>query len=292
MKSWPDPVRLEVDRTPWSDHPQVFTIRGDRLHPVVSGNKWFKLLPLLEKARINGVQTLISVGGPYSNHLHALAYAGHRWGFETVGVVRGPRPDVFSQTLKDCEQWGMTLHFLSREAYAERHTPGFAGQWEDGYPHSLFIAEGGWSPEALAGSASWWQLAGRDLDLIVCPVGSGTTLAGLALSAPSRCRVVGVPVYRDPDDYQALRQQLAGAGVAATQYELWSGHAGRGFGRSNDEEISFGEAFEQQAGYLLDPVYTRKSFLATIQHLSRKPELRHARIGVLHTGGLQGRTDR
>ncbi|GGX62010.1 1-aminocyclopropane-1-carboxylate deaminase/D-cysteine desulfhydrase [Saccharospirillum salsuginis] len=290
MKSWPDPVRLDVDRTPWNDCETIFTVRGDRLHPVVSGNKWFKLLPLLEFARLRGIQTLVSVGGPYSNHLHALAYAGHRWGFDTVGIVRGPEPDEYSQTLQDCLAWGMTLRFISRTDYAERYSTRFEEQWRAEYPGGHFIAEGGWSPEAIQGSANWWQLAGRDLDWLVCPVGSGTTLAGLILSAPTRCRVVGVPVYRDPDEYTDLRRKLAEQGISADRYRIWSGHAGRGFGRSSEAERTFGERFEARNGYELDPVYTRKTFLALASRLNRDPSLKDSRIGVLHTGGLQGRT--
>lgn len=291
MKAWPDPVRLDVDRTPWHNHSAVFTVRGDRLHPVVSGNKWFKLLPLLETARIRGVSTLVSVGGPYSNHLHALAYAGHRWGFRTLGVVRGPEPEAWSRTLKDCVEWGMTLRFINRTDYADRHTEAFAERWRDEFPGAHFIAEGGWSNEAIQGSASWWQLAGRDLDFLVCPVGSGTTLAGLIQSAPTRCRVIGVPVYRDPDDYADLHRKLTDLGIAREHYDLWTGHAGRGFGRSNDDERRFADRFEPENGYELDPVYTRKTFLALASRLDREPALRRGRIGVLHTGGLQGRTD-
>ena len=291
MKSWPDPVRLDVNRTPWHDDATIFTVRGDRLHPVVSGNKWFKLLPLLESARLRGIKRLVTVGGPYSNHLHALAYAGHRWGFDTVGIVRGPEPDDYSQTLLDCRSWGMTLHFITRVDYADRYSERFAEHWRARYPGSHVIPEGGWSPEAIQGSANWWQLAGRDLDWLVCPVGSGTTLAGLIQSAPTRCRVVGVPVYRDPDDYADLRKKLAEQGIAADRYQLWTGHAGRGFGRSNEAERRFGEWFEARNGYELDPVYTRKTFLALASRLNQEPSLKDSRIGVLHTGGLQGRTD-
>lgn len=291
MKAWPDPVRLDVNRTPWHDRPHVLTVRGDRLHPVVSGNKWFKLLPLLETARLQGVRTLISVGGPFSNHLHALAYAGHRWGFQTLGVVRGPEPEHYSQTLTDCQQWGMSLRFISRADYAHRHSDAFAEQWLANTPDARFIPEGGWSAESIQGSAQWWQLAGRDLDRLVCPVGSGTTLAGLVQAAPTRCRVIGVPVYRDPDDYSDLRHKLNDQGISEDHYELWTGHAGRGFGRFNDDERDFGTRFEAENGYALDPVYTRKTFLALNQRLDREPSLRSLRIGVLHTGGLQGRAE-
>lgn len=264
-------------------------MRGDRLHPIVSGNKWFKLKPLLEQARRQRRHTLVSVGGAFSNHLHALAFAGRALDFATVGIIRGPEPAQWSPTLRDCRDWGMTLHFVDREHYRERYRADFADFWCARYPRSCFVPEGGWSSEAIAASSAWWRLIGTDLDHVVCPVGSGTTLAALALSAPDGTRVIGVPVYRDPDAYESLRRKLEEQGLAPTQYELWPGWAGRGFGRSTERERTFAAEFEQREGVPLDPVYTAKTFYAVAERLIRQPGWRRYRIGVLHTGGLQGR---
>lgn len=283
------PEQLSVDRTPWSTDPQVFTIRGDRLHPVISGNKWFKLRAWLLRAQHEGIRHLVSVGGPYSNHLHALAYAGHALGIATKAWVRGPEPDAWSPTLVDCQRWGMDLSFISRDHYLERETADFAAWACRELDRSLFIPEGGWSADAIDGSSAWWRLAGTDLDALVCPVGSGTTLAGLARSAPASTRVIGVPVYRDPDLYASLTAKLATIGVTADQYELWTGFAGKGFGRVTAEQTTFMADFEQREGIALDPVYTGKTFLALQQRLHQEPSLRQKRLGILHTGGLQGR---
>lgn len=283
-----DPQLLTVDRTPWSQSPLVYTVRGDHLHPIISGNKWFKLLPWLQRVCQLGVRQLVSVGGAYSNHLHALAYAGWVLGVFTTGLVRGPEPGVWSATLRDCQRWGMTLVFLERDHYRLRGTAEFE-QWACPDESSLFIPEGGWSSEAIDGSAHWWRLAGDDLDALICPVGSGTTLAGLAKAAPPGTRVIGVPVYRDPGQYIDLIGKLAESGVTPEQYELWTGHAGRGFGKATDSQTAFITQFEQREGIELDPVYTSKVFLALEQRLADEPELRQQRLGILHTGGLQGR---
>lgn len=284
----PEPQRLTIDRVAWRDAASVFTVRGDRLHPVVSGNKWFKLKPLLAQCRSDGVRTLVSVGGAFSNHLHALAFAGRQYGFATVGVIRGPERSHWSPTLSDCRRWGMALHFVGRDDYRQRHSEAFAEHWCAPYPAARFIPEGGWSEAAIAGSAEWWRLAGTDLDALVCPVGSGTTLAGLARSAPGDTRVIGVPVYRDPEAYAGLHAKLAGLGLRRDAYELWPGWAGRGFGRLNASERAFLGDFEQRQGIRLDPVYTVKTFRAVADRLKTHPNLRRMKLGVLHTGGLQG----
>lgn len=67
-------------------------LRTDLIHPVVSGNKWFKLKYNLIKAREHGKSSLLSFGGPWSNHLHALAEAGRLFDFKTIGLVRGELP--------------------------------------------------------------------------------------------------------------------------------------------------------------------------------------------------------
>ncbi len=285
----PEPGRIATDRTPWLAAPRVFSVRGDRLHPIISGNKWFKLRAWLMLAHQQSVRHLVSVGGPYSNHLHALAYAGHVLGLATTGWVRGPAPKHLSPTLVDCQGWGMALNFIDREHYRQRETAEFAEWACRGLESAMFIPEGGWSPEAIDGSSAWWRLAGVDLDALICPVGSGTTLAGLVRSAPQSTRVIGVPVYRDPDHYATLIEKLAAAGVDAGQYTLWTGFAGRGFGRLSAEQRGFMADFEQRENIALDPVYTAKTFHALQHCLSFDSDLREQRLGILHTGGLQGR---
>ena len=66
-------------------------LRLDRLHPLWGGNKVFKLLPNLHRAEALGLRRVISFGGAYSNHLHALAAWGAEHGVQTVGIVRGLR---------------------------------------------------------------------------------------------------------------------------------------------------------------------------------------------------------
>ena len=63
--------------------------REDQLHPLVSGNKFRKLKYNLIEAKKQGHHTLLTFGGPFSNHLAATAAAGKIMGFETIGIVRG-----------------------------------------------------------------------------------------------------------------------------------------------------------------------------------------------------------
>jgi len=101
----------------------VAVLRLDKLHPVVSGNKLFKLHYFLEDALRSDHKSILTFGGAYSNHLVATAFAGKRSGLSTIGIVRGERPQQLSPTLQECINYGMHLQFISREEYVLKDNP-------------------------------------------------------------------------------------------------------------------------------------------------------------------------
>src|SRR5690606_19573986 len=87
-------------------------LRLDMTDRVVSGNKWFKLICNLKAARADGYHTLLRFGGPWSNHLVALAAAAHEAGLASIGMVRGQYAERNpSPTLRHCVELGMQLRF-------------------------------------------------------------------------------------------------------------------------------------------------------------------------------------
>ncbi len=277
-----------VINSPWPAQPSISIIRGDLIHPIVSGNKLFKLLPHLRQAKLAAIETLISVGGRYSNHLHALAWAGQEFGFNTVGLVRGYPEQVLTPTLIDCMQWGMQIHFVNNKDYLDRYESAFWQPWQKMYPNSICLYEGGFSKESVEGSTHWWSSIPAQTTKVVCAVGSGSTLAGLALSAPVGTEVIGVPVFKDPLNYLDLKQKIASLEVSPESYSIWSGYAGRGFGKLSAAQAQFKDEFERDSGLLLDPVYTSKLFFAIQDRLQNDPKLSSENIAIIHSGGLQG----
>ena len=68
--------------------PRLWVKRDDLIHPIISGNKWRKLAgSLTQSERLP--QRIISFGGGYSNHLHALAYTCHKLGIPFHAIIRG-----------------------------------------------------------------------------------------------------------------------------------------------------------------------------------------------------------
>ena len=118
---WLPQAPLEPLQLDWLRGVELAVLRLDRIDPLISGNKWFKLTGHLAQAPT--ASGLISLGGAYSNHLHAVAAAGKRFGFATVGLLRGLPQDT--PTVLDLKAFGMQLHWLGYGGYRARHEPGF-----------------------------------------------------------------------------------------------------------------------------------------------------------------------
>ena len=274
---------------------EVAVLRLDLIDPLISGNKWFKLTEHLRAAHQAGADGLISLGGAHSNHLHALAAAGKRFGFATVGLLRG-HPQQTPTTL-DLERYGMQLHWLGFAGYRARHEPGFWQPWQVQYPNLHQVPEGG---GGLADALGCKPLVNQvreqlatvgwdDYDGWWLAAGTGTTLAGLMLGEAGRRRVYGALAV--PEDHGVAPQVeaiLQAGGLAARNVELIDASRG-GFARVDDALLGFMRASEAASGLLLEPLYTAKALMALEQAVKEGLITRGRRLVFVHTGGLQGR---
>ena len=109
---------LEELKTPFLEFQKIriFIKRDDLNDPLLMGNKFRKLKYNLITARAKGADTLLTYGGAYSNHIFATAAAGKRYGFKTIGLIRGDELNAKSNpTLEAAANFGMTLLFLPRQ---------------------------------------------------------------------------------------------------------------------------------------------------------------------------------
>ena len=265
-------------------------LRLDLIDPLISGNKWFKLRHHLQQAMASNAPGLISLGGNHSNHLHALAAAGKRFGFATAGLLRGHAQDT--PTVRDLQALGMQLHWLGYGGYRARNQPGFWQPWQARYPGWQCIAEGGGGLAGAQGCALILQqaraqlaaLGWADYDAWWLAAGTGTTLAGLVLAEEGRHMVHGaLAVPRDHGVEQAVKE------LAGTQgYQLHDACRG-GFGKFDDELLAFIADCERHTGVPLEALYTGKALLALRQQVEAGLFAPGTRLLVVHTGGLQGR---
>lgn len=267
---------------------RVFMKREDERDAVFGGNKWCKLAGHLAVARAQGVHRLVGLGGRWSNHLHALAHAGQRFGFETVGLVRGDA--CMTPMLEDAQAAGMHLEFVSRRDYRGRH----GGDWEShvaaGHAPCLVIPEGGAGAAALPGLAvlaAELEAQTSGAVTLTVPVGSGATLAGLASALPARFTVLGFQAYADA----GLEARIAGlcASRPGARWQLLSTVAMRSHRVLPPDLARFITTFEDGEGIPLDPVYTVR-MMVQLQALMHGGAISGGTtIVALHTGGLQGR---
>lgn len=269
-------------------------LRLELLDPLLSGNKWFKLRGHLRMAEASGSPGLISVGGAHSNHLHALAAAGQRFGFATVGLLRGEPQDT--ATVADLQAMGMQVHWLGYGEYRQRHQTSFWLRWLQRYPGHHPVPEGGGGLLGAEGCAAIVemidsQLAGlgwSDYQQLWLAVGSGTTLVGLQLALPAGRELVGalaVPArYGVGEQIEALLQE---AQCEPRQYRLLDA-CGAGFGRFDQVLLDFMRDCEAQCGMRFEPIYSSKMLLALQREVAGGYLAAGSRVVLLHGGGLQG----
>jgi 1-aminocyclopropane-1-carboxylate deaminase len=261
---------------------QVFIKREDLIHPFVSGNKWRKLKYVLKDARENGATQLVSFGGAYSNHLVALACAGAMYGFAASAFVRGEK--VKNPMLTLCETWGMNLQFVSRDAYKNKQQL-FDNYYAD-HKDAYFIDEGGKGELAMKGSAEILDYINDSFTHVVCPVGTGTTLAGLAIAAAKHNMMAeGICVLKGSEELTHDVKQLV------SSFHNWKIHYGfhrGGYAKTDDDLMVFIKQTASTTGILFDQVYTAKMMLAVIELVKQDYYKPGSKLLLIHTGGLLG----
>lgn len=269
----------------------VFIKRDDLIHPIISGNKWRKLKHNLLQAKIQNQQTIISFGGAFSNHIHALAYACKVNNFNCIGIIRGEQKYQDNFTLSWARHWGMQLKFVDRKTYKLRTDNNYLQDLMLQYPHAMIIPEGGSNTLALEGVGDViTELANQvDYDYLLTPVGSGGTLAGLIKADNNKHKILGIAVLKQQgylaDEVNALLSKDHG------RFDNWQilndFHYG-GYGKYKTEDANRILEFINSTGIPLDPVYSGKMVLALFDLIVQDYFPENSRIVLLHTGGIQG----
>lgn len=267
---------------------KLYIKRDDLLHPVISGNKWRKLKYILDHALKLGASTLISMGGAFSNHLHALAFVGKCLNMKTIGYVRGELSNPLNPTLIDLLDWGMELRFVSRSEYRQlrqyKHHNSLPGQFSDQY----WIPEGGASDLALQGVSEIVDEIDMKLDHLWVTCGTATTLAGLLSKASANCQVSGVAALKGAGFLANEVKRLLPNEPVPCQWQILLDYHFGGFAKSTPELQQFIKKFEDKHGIPLEPIYTGKLLYAVFDMLDKGYFKPGQSIVVLHTGGLQG----
>ena len=274
-RTWPAEYEISVDM-----------LRLDAIHPVMSGNKIFKLIYFLEEAKISSHKQIVTFGGAYSNHLAATAFACNNAELKSIGFVRGERPKKLSHTLKFCQENEMHLEFISRSECKEINTTSFHEKIIKEFGPHVFIPEGGFSEKGADGAAlicKYYNL--KKYSYVCCAIGTATTFAGL-IKGSNKKNIIGFSVLKNLLD---VEERLRYLNVPLSKkYTVIPDYHFGGYAKKNTALISFINSFYDENKIPLDFVYTGKMMFGIYDLINKNYFPQGSKILCIHTGGLQG----
>ncbi len=262
---------------------RLFIKRIDKIHPFVSGNKWFKLKYNLLEAKKQGLNTLLTFGGAYSNHISATAFAAKEKGINSIGIIRGEEHLPLNPTLRFAIDNGMKLHYISRSNYKEKTSANFLEALKNQFGDFYLIPEGGTNELAIQGATE--ILDENDIqDYICCPVGTGGTIAGIINASNDKQTVIGFPAIKG---FEQLEKDINNW-TNATNYKFINDYVGNGYAKINKDLADFINEFNARHNIPLDTIYTGKMMMGILDLVAKDYFPKGSSILSIHTGGLQG----
>jgi 1-aminocyclopropane-1-carboxylate deaminase/D-cysteine desulfhydrase-like pyridoxal-dependent ACC family enzyme len=274
----------------------------------LGGNKVRKLETELSPKRLEGVDTLITCGGPQSNHARVAAAAAAHLGLRCVLVVNGTTPEPPTGNAR--------LHRLltpeivpverreDRDAAMERAraqvearggralvVPIGASTGRGALGYALAMAE---LDGQLEGRAAWDPAA----SWVFVATSSGGTLAGMLLGVSilgwHGLRLVGVSADDPAEEVKEKVVLHATEGARLVGFEgpllsdqvlVTDAFVGEGYGIPTAASEAATMLLARSEGVILDPTYTAKAAAAMVEW-ARGDEMRSDdRVIFWHTGG-------
>ena len=315
--TYPDRLAIARRPTPLESLPlfskewgvELWVKRDDLTGIGLSGNKIRKLEFLLQDALAKGANTVITCGGIQSNHARATALAAAKLGLKSILILRGAPPEQATGNLLLARLVNAEIRWVTSDEYQERDAI-FAEEEarvraKGGHPYS--IPEGGSNALGALGYVAAMeeirqQLRERNLqfDTVITAVGSGGTLAGLAVGhaqwpddtpKPIGINVCDSAAYfhqRVEGLWKEMAENYEVPAYQADAFQIQDGFVGKGYALSSQDELDTISHVAQTTGVLLDPVYTGKAFFGLQESLRTHSADWGKRILFLHTGGLFG----
>ena len=181
----------------------------------------------------------------------------------------------------------MDLHAVTRIEYKQRHDPDYLAQLQERFTQAYIIPEGGSNTYALPGCAELAKSLPKH-DYLVCPTGSGGTLAGLIEGSYEATQLLGIAVLKQAE---YLNKEITALSKKAAQQSNWQllteFHDG-GYGKFSNDLWQFCQRMQQQHNLPLEPIYSGKMMYALWQLIEQDYFAAGSHIMAIHTGGLQG----
>ena len=292
----PSPLSLITDHPGKNAGITLYLKRDDLLHPTIQGNKWRKLQPVIRGIQEKNHDGILTFGGPFSNHIHAVAAAGKAYLFPTVAIIRGLSTDLSNPTMAYARSCGMQLIPVTKQDYdAGIDSPvlrdilgSFSGYYQ--------LPEGGAGLDAIKNCAAMAteivkQTTGTAAEkrFVAVPAGTGTTAAGVIGGLGHSGKTIVFPAAPHGVSEASIRRDIGAAFEShIPDFDFSTDFIFGEFASFHPELIEFVRVFLSQTGILLDPIYTAKMMWGIFELLEHARFPQGSVITAVHTGGLQG----
>jgi 1-aminocyclopropane-1-carboxylate deaminase len=278
-------IQIQSLKSHWWKNIPCDVLRLDQLHPVVSGNKWFKLKYYTIDAKQLGYDTVATFGGAYSNHIVATAFACKEAGLKSIGIIRGEKTPQLSATLTEALGYGMELVFVSREFYRDKQ------KVREQYPDKnwYWVNEGGYGIPGMTGAKDILNIAGTDgYSHIICACGTGTTLAGLVAAALPGQFCIGISALKGYVNLRNDVMDLLPGEHQSRDFEVFNEYHFGGYAKHPAALLQWMNELWEEERLPTDIVYTSRLMYAVKDLISKQYFSTRDKLLVIHSGGLQG----
>jgi len=275
-----------IDRLPTLNNSihELFILRDDLIHNIISGNKWRKLEMIINRVLSSNFLGITTYGGPFSNHVLATACAAKLYGIPCTLRIRGEELKPNSNNLLAyCASTGAKLEFLTRREYDVVKTSYGLDEY------GLFnVPEGGACREGILGAMQLGDAA-QNFDLVALAQGTATTSLGLLINSPSITEIWVFPVLKGFSsmlEMHALAEKtgfLTSFNLNKSRLRSFDNYHFGGYAKGRAMVMDQIKHCDLKISFPLDPVYTGKAFLGFLSELQKIKEPKKALF--IHTGG-------
>ncbi len=298
--------------------PRLFLKRDDLSGLGLGGNKLRKLEYAMADAVACGATTIVTVGGPQSNHVRLTTAAANRLGLKTILILRGEEPArATGNLLVDKILGAAEIHFVGAEGFpskgeldriADEKADQIAARVRANGEVPYIIPNGCRAIHGALGyagcileMAAQLQTQNLAMDAVVAAVGTSSMLTGLILGshlyAQSEINVVGISVANAAD---AITSRIAGQleeviglleldlVIPESAIEVLDDYVGKGYGIPTEAMRDALLLTARSEGVVLDPVYTGKAMAGLIDMIRKGRFRKDDVVVLLHSGGTAG----
>ena len=274
---------------------QLWLKRDDLTGVGGGGNKLRKLEYFAAEAQRHGADTLVTTGGPQSNHARLTAAVAARIGMRAVLVLGGAPPTAVQGNLLLNDlvgariEWAGDLAPYELTAYAAT----VVERLRDAGGRPYLVPFGG---SSTLGARGYVACAAEileqvpDVHHVVTALGSGGTMAGL-LAGLGVERVLGVDVGARPDATDAVAAYASplvdGDAIDPASLRVRN-QAGDGYQHYTPEARAALELVARTEAVVLDPTYTARAMAGLIAAVGDGEIRAGHHVVFVHTGGLPG----